>query len=232
MDRKWSFFLWQTSKEQREFAKWRCCPRCDRFIFGFVRHLDGTGQRISPLFLNRHDTLVQCPKCLGTWNMWRQVQSSEQASPWTLQAMVETERFEEPLGDDERVIDASRTKTAITRNLTFTKEWSRSLTLEMEKSITNTLGTSLGLDAVSIHTSAEEAVRHKYGISSTDREAHTEEVTIVTPGGTRQRVVLEWKRVWQRGIVKIVGGSGQMVSIPYSVAVGVTFDQKVIDEAV
>jgi hypothetical protein len=135
-------------------------------------------------------------------------------------------------GNDERVIDASKTSATIVRNVTFSKEWSRSLTIESEESKTRSTSAGLDVDSISIRSTAEQALRNKYSVSTTERETRTEEMSISIPGGTKQQIILQWKRVWQKGIVQLVDKSGRRIDLPFSAAVDVTFDQKVIDDTI
>jgi hypothetical protein len=173
---------------------------------------------------------------LANLPVWRDEAPPKPVSEWTIKAVIETGRLEEPIGNDERVIDASQTSATIVRNLTFTKDWSRTLTIESEKAKTISMGGSLNMGGalniggLTVQSSVEEAVRDKYGVSATDRETHTEEMSISVPGGTRQRIVLQWKRLWQKGIVRLLDVSGNQVDVPFGIAVGVTFDQTVVDE--
>lgn len=227
----------QLSPELRSIAWKYLCPKCHKFLLlglGSLRYFDSAGNQLpfSSVQGTRRDITAQCPKCLATLPVWRNDSALKPTSAWTVQAVVETERFEEPIGNDERVIDASKTSAAVARNLTFTKEWSRSLTIESEKTNTHSVAAGLGFDSISIRSTAEAAVRNRYEVSTTDHEAHTEEMSINVPAGTRQRIILHWKRVWQRGIVQLVDKSGRQLDVPFNIAVDVTFDQEVIDQAI
>jgi hypothetical protein len=227
----------QLSEELRAVAWKSHCPKCHKWLLAglaSLRYFDAAGNQLgfSSVQGTRRDITAQCPKCLATLPVWRHDSASKSDSTWTVQAIVETERFEERIGNDERVIDASNTSATIVRNITFSKEWSRSLTIESEESSSRSMSTGLDLNSISIRSTAEQALRNRYNVSTTERETRTEEMSISVPGGTRQQIILQWKRVWQKGIVQLADKTGRRIDLPFNVAVDVTFDQKVIDGAI
>ncbi len=212
------------------------CPKCRKYLArGLLSlvYLDAADNQISVRLYQQigPDITARCPKCLATFPVWRNDSISKQASTWTVKKMVVTGHREEPIGVDKQYIDSSKTRATVVKDFTFTKEWSRTLTIESEESISRSFGVGID-DIVSIHFIAEQAVRNKYSISTTEHQSRTEKMSITIPAGTKQQVILQWKQIWEEGMVQLVDQSGRRVDIPFSVAADLTFDQRVIDQTI
>src|ERR1700686_629398 len=76
--------------------------------------------------------------------------------------------------------------------------------------------------------SRRDKLKQTYSVSQGTKETVTEEVGCQVPGHTRTTIVVQWKRIWQHGLVH-AERSGVRLHIPFRVAVGLTFDQQQID---
>jgi hypothetical protein len=145
--------------------------------------------------------------------------------------IVETQRVEEPLGEEMREIDNSQSTIGISRTISVSREWTQSCVLERET--TGTAGGEIGLPGdwlVALKATAEIAVRKRYSITTEEKRTYTEELTITVPGNKRVRVALKWKQLWQCGTVLVRQDGGRNeVQIPFRVCVGPTFDQSAVD---
>ena len=176
----------------------------------------------------RADTLV-CPYCNNRWKVWGQTPAPEPASlaPVTI---VETERSEEFFGEDRRVIDNLLSSSTPTRSFRFTKEWTKTLTIELEKLVTSGGTLSLGAkDVAALQLSSEAKLRQAYTVAEQSKETFGEDVTCVAPAHRKLTVIVRWKRIWQHGFIE-TALAGQPVRLPFRVAVGVTFDQQEIED--
>jgi hypothetical protein len=54
-----------------------------------------------------------------------------------------------------------------------------------------------------------------------------EEISVTVPERTAVRIVLGWKRIWQRGDARVLLPNRSIHIVPYQVVVSVTFDQKI-----
>lgn len=146
-------------------------------------------------------------------------------------SIVETKRVEEPLGEDVRDIDNSQSVVEIQRKVRVSREWSQTYVLERES--TTKAGGELSLQGAWIldaRASAERAIRKRYELTVEDRQTYSEELTIEVPARTKVRVVLQWKQLWQCGVVLVRNGNdGTEVQVPYRVCIGPTFDQRQVD---
>jgi hypothetical protein len=149
--------------------------------------------------------------------------------------MLETERVEEFLGSEQRLIDNSNSATNLTRKFTISKEWAQSYTIEDENTTTGGGEGSVGLQFFnlnlgSIKLTAQNSIKEKYSISESSKQIYGEEIVIQIPPHTKLRVFFQWKRLWQHGIVKFKDVDGFEFSLPFRVVIGVTFDQMQVDE--
>lgn len=138
----------------------------------------------------------------------------------------ETVRSEEPLGEDQRVIDNLNSSIQVSREFTVSKEWSKSYTLGYEQ--TNTSRGEIGfnlLNQVNFKLSIEEALKAQYGISEQATRTYSEKVSLEVPARTKIHVLFKWKRIWQHGFISFRSTEGQIIQIPFQIVVGLTFDQ-------
>jgi hypothetical protein len=146
--------------------------------------------------------------------------------------VVETGQFEEPLGEEVRLIDNRNSGTGVTRSVKASREWSRTLTVGSEQ--TRTLGAEVsgGVSWLKAKGNIESELQRTYSLENNSRHLFEEEITISVPERTSVRLVLRWKRIWQRGVVRLDQGDGTVTEVPYQVVVNVTFDQSQEDVGV
>lgn len=143
----------------------------------------------------------------------------------------EAERFSEPLGDEVRVIDNSRSGSVTERKIVVSRQWSQSVALDTEKAteiggdINAKLPLGLGFSA-----SAKQSIKRRYAISEESSRTYSEEVTINVQPWTRSTVTFSWRQVWQKGIVVGRSDNGFEVRAPFEVKLHPTFDQAQEDE--
>jgi hypothetical protein len=154
--------------------------------------------------------------------------SLQQAKAVLGASIVETQRVEEPLGEEVRDIDNSQSIVGILRKISVNREWMQSCVLERET--TAKAGGELSLQGawlVDLRATAEGAIRKRYEITTEERRTYSEELTITVPGHKRVQVILKWKQIWQCGIVLLRRESdGLEVQVPFRVCIGPTFDQR------
>ena len=227
--------LYGWSDEHQEFySSGYRCPQCQKRLLNGIGAVtinlySAAGEELPLWKMNRAD-VSECPSCLHRWK----VKSSGEpvaAREMHIVEIQETDREEEGIGSDKRVIDNSRSSARLERKFSLSKEWSKSYRVEYEKAHTSTGGVSVGLDdAVSLKAGLELAIKNRYSVSEESREICSEEVMVQVPGKTRLSVVFEWKRIWQCGLIRFRDQDGRDSQVPFRIAVGVTFDQLQIDE--
>jgi hypothetical protein len=226
--------LFGLSDEQEAFARTSRCPK-GHLLLGTLRLTDSKGQPVgilTPYPLMDKGTVAECPTGGEKWPVFRGAAPVHQAPMgWEVVAVEETVRFEKPVGRDERILDASRSNATATRSLSFSREWTETVSVESEKTQTMGGGISLSMaDLIKLEGSAETALKSHYGVSSQRRQTSTEEVSLTVPAGTRLKIILHWKELWQGGSVRLRNVSGAEVRVPFAVRSGITFDQETIDE--
>jgi hypothetical protein len=217
------------SDEQRKFCSsgYRC-PKCQKRLLNSwgiatIRFHDRKGERVPPWLALLQAETAQCPECRYRWRV------KKGTAPTTV-TVLETERAEEALGSDTRVIDNSRSGVTLTRKFTITKEWSKTYSIECEKATVSKTGLSIGIDELSSLTAGfEETLRERFCISRESKEVYAEEIEIQVPGSKKLVVTFDWKRIWQLGFLQFRDLNQQESKVPFRVVVGVTFDQSQVD---
>ena len=197
--------------------------------------------------------VAECPKCHQKWSVFSGAKAGivrQRVSEITVKGdqsknpqagiknidasqlnVVETERVEEHLGSEQRLIDNSQSRITITREFTISKEWSQSYAIDYEKA--TSLGGEIGGNLFTLgtfKTTFQRTVKDHYSISEGTRITYGEKISLQVKEKTKLRVIFQWKRLWQHGHLQVATKSGDKYEIPYRVAIGVTFDQVQIDE--
>lgn len=138
----------------------------------------------------------------------------------------EAERYSEPLGDEVRIIDNTRSNSSTERKITVSRQWSQTVALDMEKA--TEFGGSVDLKlpwSIGFNASAKQSVTRKYAISEGASRTYSEEVKINVLPHTRTTVTFHWRQVWQKGVVVGRDGEGHEIRAPFEVKLHPTFDQ-------
>ncbi|NOS89527.1 MAG: hypothetical protein HOP34_13485 [Methylococcaceae bacterium] len=211
------------------------CPQCNERLLGSLGNLTldyyAANMEKFPLWKLApfRAEFVGCPKCQYVWK-------AKANSPATVPAklaqlhVTETDRVEESLGTDQRLIDNSMSSVSIKRKFTVSKQWTKTYAIDYEKVRAESSGFTLGIDETSFKAGIEESIRKQFSISEEINEVYAEEVEIEVPGFTKLMMLFHWKRIWQCGYIQLSNLHGEDVHLPFRVAVGVTFDQLQVDE--
>jgi hypothetical protein len=152
---------------------------------------------------------------------------------WERVELVETQRIEESLGEERRVIDNSNSSAEVRRTMTVTREWSQTIAIgdETTTSVTGEVGVKVKLIA-DLKLKAEREVRAKYSTSTETKRTFREEVVITVRAKTKVEVVFAWKQVWQCGVIRAYAHDGSTSEFPYRFCLEPTFDQRQVESAV
>lgn len=140
--------------------------------------------------------------------------------------LVDISRVTEPLGQVSRKIDNSQSSSRLTRTITLTQTWKKTVLIEQER--TTTLGGGIDFKlpyAIGIKASAERKIRDHYAITHEEEREYKEEVMISVEPAKHLVVVFDWKQVWECGFVSATDDLGQETRVPYRVQLAPTFDQ-------
>jgi len=145
--------------------------------------------------------------------------------------LIETRRVEEYTSEDFRVNDNRRGTTPFLRKMAVSKKVVKTSTFERNLITQFGLKANIGIQAVtSIEASLQLSINSKY-IDATQTEiSRSDELPLEAPANTRRTLVIKWKNIWQEGIAKIIGQSGQFTEVPYRVLVEIDFDTEIMDE--
>ena len=223
------------SAEQAKWATSYRCPRCDGWPV-LPRYLKPDGEKygVFALFPQMdREALAQCPKCNQRWSVFGSSTPPPPppSTPTYDVRLIETERVEEPIGEEQRTIDNSKSSVKIVRSLRVSKEWVQTYSVEYEKGRTGGGKLDLALvQGIGIQATAESSVKERYSVSGETKRTFAEEISMEVRGNQKVQVLLHWKRIWQHGILELTSGGAPTLEVPFKVVVGVTFDQTQMDE--
>lgn len=162
---------------------------------------------------------------------WQWFWSKTPQRVWQVIQVSKTGTSQEAAGNEENIIDNSRSGSKLTRTLKVSKEWSCTYTVQHEHSRTtiDTKSIRLSRGATKGYT-VEDVVRDNYASTHGMKRVHEETVQIEVPPFKKVRVRLQWKNLLENGVVLIADQYDEEIELPYSVTVGVTFDQVQLDD--
>jgi len=233
------------SKEHEKFCSLMKCPLCNQFPI-VPNYFQGNGRQIPRnVAISDMDisTIAECPRCKQHWPVFSDSQSgtsvhlaqpnveySKVKSDEILEVskfqLVETDRSEEPLGSDRRIIDNSKGTGRVTRKLAISKEWSKTYTVDFEKAVKASGEAGFKVfNIVAIKANIEGDLRKKYSISESVKNTYTDEVSVEIEPQTKVIYCFNWKCIWQNGVIRCLDRDDREVAfIPFRVVIGVTFD--------
>lgn len=166
-------------------------------------------------FLNRtKPTVPHAPKTIK--------RNPSASSKYSITSIQETETSYEPSGYEERAIDNSRNDGFIKRKLIISREWTR--TISLEKSATNSFSASAGVKGF-FDLGLEQTLQDKYHVEINERKTFTEEIELEVVPRSKTVLRIEWKTIWQNGVIEITDQNQNIFFIPFKVSKGLTFDQ-------
>jgi hypothetical protein len=177
---------------------------------------------------------LECEHCHHRWAALRSAEAPEDTSlSLGIQdiRITETSREAEPIGEDQKIIDNSKSSITLTRRFQVTKEWSQTCVLETNEITATTSTFGIGtVEGISFQRLAEARLSERYSVQENKRLVYTEDIVLNIPPNTKLRVVFQWKRIWQRGLLALAFNNGQIVTAQFRVVIAVTFDQVQLDE--
>ena len=140
----------------------------------------------------------------------------------------ELDRYAESIGEDERVLDNSRSDVEYTRAITITNSVERQFRTDVEQTVKESRSASLGVKSspltAELASHLEESYRKNLSDLSMRKHSVEERLEFKIPPRTSLSIVLKWKHIWQRGEISITTDSGQVLTIPYHESVSLEFD--------
>jgi hypothetical protein len=212
------------------------CPFCKRLSLSGWKVYNGEGQ-VKKWYHGVYlpNDSVECPACAKRWPIYKTGLAARTPEP-EAEALVfdgidESRRSTVSRGSEERLIDHSETSAHVRKTITFSRRWTQTFTTESESTWTVGSGVTLGLGKLSaFKASAESKLRERYAVAVETSQTHQEELVIEIPPAKKILIVLDWKEVFQHGVIYFQSHD-ERVGIPFAVSVGLTFDQRQRDVA-
>jgi hypothetical protein len=143
--------------------------------------------------------------------------------------VLDGDRYEVDLGRPEtRVIDNSGGTSSVVRTFRLSREWTRTLTTDTEKALKATAG--LTIPWVKIKAEIEGALNQHFSHSFQERQSFEDTVVVTVAAHTKTTVLFSWKEIRQAGMVLMSRDGRQLLNVPFESVVGLSFDQKQIDQ--
>ncbi len=136
----------------------------------------------------------------------------------------------EPIGRDQTDFDNSGSASTSVETLHITHATEFEMLLDEDTATTSSGGGSvalIGLADISGQIQQELRRHHSVRVSSTFTMERTSELQV--PAHTHVRILLDWKRIWQDGVIELRTRNRDQVELPYSLTVGLDFDKTTLD---
>ena len=139
-------------------------------------------------------------------------------------------RRSEGIGTETYDFDNSGSSSTSEEMLQITNETQFVMVIDGERSSVKGGNSTFGITHfASIEGQVQNTLRNHYSVEATSKLTVERSTRISIPPRTHVRVTLNWKRVWQDGVINLRPPSGHAVAVPYSVTVDLSFDKKTVD---
>jgi hypothetical protein len=171
----------------------------------------------------------RCGKSLKPWE-WFWQKTPAITCYWSILEIRKTGRTEQPTGTETKVLDNSRSDSTLTRTLRVSREWSYSYSVEHERASKTIDTNSLQIkDGAGKSRTVKEALRKTITYNEGTQQAHEEAVEIEVPPRKKVTVHFHWKNILETGVIVLRNQSLETMELPFSIVIGVSFDQEHID---
>jgi hypothetical protein len=170
--------------------------------------------------IKKQGELIRCKNCGHTWPIF-------DAHPTVrVDEIVETpHRTQTDMGTDT-YLTTNASAATVERGIDLKQTWSQSWSVEYEKATRTNIATDFSAKgAIGLRSEVEEQIRKKYVATETLSREYTDTLTLTLPPQTKVLTTIEWKKIWQHGLLKLSDG-GQ---VPFKVAVQLTYDYSTQD---
>lgn len=232
------------STEQKTFCQLMRCPLCDAYpiVANYVQANGIIIPRDVRIQAMDRSALAQCPRCKQKWAVYaNHTPEAPSLSPTdpTLQAtmvqnfgaeidrfeILETDRMEEYIGSDRRIIDNSKGTGTITRTMAVSKEWTKSVTVNLEKAISTTGEAGFKAFIFDLKAKIDASLKQQYSVSESTKHTYTDETSVALGPCEKNTYCLNWKRIWQNGLIRCLDlNNNEIGTIPFRVVIALTYD--------
>ena len=145
---------------------------------------------------------------------------------WTCNKIDETERFEEPIGEDTREI-SNDTSSSVTRTLRVNRQGQ-----QLHRRETEGDHREMATSQANLTMKVGSALEEKHSVSFGETHTLEEEISITVLPRSAVTLILAWKRIWQAGTIDAVAPDGHHHTLPFRAAIALTFDQRQTETAI
>lgn len=158
---------------------------------------------------------------------WEFFWTRKAKSKWGISEIVVVgTKLEEDQSPEEWEVDNSTGSCTTTYQRTFSKEWTKSLSIDSEEIHRNSKEIGVKVSQVSeVMNHAESELRKKYVLAGELKQKHESNQEIQVLPYKRVRVFSRWIRVVEFGKVVFIDQYGQTMEMPYNTVVGMKFEQ-------
>lgn len=128
-------------------------------------------------------------------------------------------------GNEIRMIDNSKGNGTVRRKLMVSREWKKTISYSETESTRAGIRGEISAYFATLKLSLDKTLESKYNISKEETRLFSEEIDIEIMPHSKIVLKIDWKRIWQNGIIEVSNRSGEVEELPYKVSKGVTFDQ-------
>jgi hypothetical protein len=175
--------------------------------------------------------IAECPACQERWAVFHN-HIQDPTDSLSISEIIETGESVEPARREERIIDNSDSSSPFSTKLTLSTKESQSLMLEKETTQQSTSKSTVGItDIVSLgfESQVQDSLKSKYGLSKQEERVYSRELQIDVPAHKKRRVIMQWKRTWQHGVVRAANERGELIEVKYKYLLGADFDLELHD---
>jgi hypothetical protein len=162
---------------------------------------------------------------------WEWFWSTKGKPVWRITETRKMGRAEQPVGTDTKVLDNSRSDSRIIRNLKVAREWSYEYNLESEE-LDRKINTSAirFRDGGESSKTIERSLRKSFGYTQGTKQVYEENVQVEIQARKKVTILFHWKRIVETGVLTLEDQFQNTSELPFSVVIGLTFDQEHIDD--
>lgn len=148
-----------------------------------------------------------------------------QFKDYKINKIFETEITYEILGTEHRTIDNSNNNGHVKRKMTISREWKKTFNIsESIKSSNEKIGKA-SFQFVELGLLLSNAIENKYDFQSMDTNTYAEEIELDILPQSKIILEIDWKIIWQNGLIELIDTKNNIVYYSYKIAKGLTFDQ-------
>ncbi|MGB0929454.1 MAG: hypothetical protein ACPGVB_01670, partial [Chitinophagales bacterium] len=161
----------------------------------------------------------------GIFSAKRSNKKEQTTETYRISTITETNVTYESNSSELRTIDNSRSNGIVRRRLIISREWKKTISLQEEDYNRSTKKAKIGLSFLGLEGELEEAIQTKYNFTRQETKIFSEEVELEVGPSSKIVLRIDWKTIWQNGIIELENPTGDIIFFPYKIAKGITFDQ-------